>query len=117
MTCTPTPSSPIRTLPMPSTSNCPAASVMAVLAHELPPADHGGCGAASFDVIVVEDQVHVHDREQDEETHHRVVPLAHTKVSTHKRHDPGKHVRQKRTAHAGVQCKPRRRLKQERQEG
>src|SRR5271157_4945097 len=112
MTCTPTPSSPIRTLPMPSTSNWPAASVMAVLAHELPPADHRGGGAASFNVVVVEDQVHVNDREQDEEPHHRVVPLTHTKVSTHERHDPGEYVRQKRPAHAGVQREPRRRLEQ-----
>src|SRR5271169_6522452 len=103
MTWTPTPSSPIRTLPMPSTNNLPAASVIAAATHELPSTDHRRSGSAPFNVVMVEDQVHVHDGEQDEEPHHRMVPLPHAEVPTHQRNDPGKHVRQERPAHAGVQ--------------
>src|SRR6516165_10501593 len=112
----PTPSSRSNRLPMPSTSNRPSASVIAAATHELPSADHGGGGTTSFDVVVVEDQVYVHNCKQDEEPHHRMVPLAHLEVTTHERNNPGKHVGQKRAAHAGIERKPGGRLKQERQE-
>src|SRR5271157_393329 len=98
---------------MPNTSTLPAAlSVIAAAPQELPTTHHRRGRPPTLDVVVVEDQVNVHDSEQDEEPHHGVVPLTYAKLPAHQRHNPGEHLRQERLAHAGVKFKPGHGLKQ-----
>src|SRR5271157_881702 len=101
---------------MPNTSTLPAAlSVIAAAPQELPTTHHRRGRAATLDVVVVKNQVNVHDSEQDEEPHHGVVPLPDTELAAHQRHNPAEHLRQESLAHAGVKRKSGRRLKQKRQ--
>src|ERR1035437_5657941 len=90
-TWTPTPSSPMMTLPRPSTSvlSCLVSVELSVtLLHpvELPSAYDRRYRTAALDVVVIEGKVDVNDDKGDEEPHECVVPEAHTKFAAHQRH-------------------------------
>src|SRR5271166_3693115 len=87
-TSTPTPSSAIKTFPTPSTSTR-SPSAFWLLSLKLPTSHHGRSRAAPLDIVVIEDQVNVHQRKQNEEPHEDVVPLAYGKIATHEGDDPG----------------------------
>src|ERR1039458_5233332 len=121
-TWTPTPSSPMMTLPKPSTSVlfCLVNSGLFVtLLHpiELPSAYDRGYSASSLDVVVIEGKIDVNDDKGDKEPQKRVVPEAHAKFAAHQRHNPDEHPRKPRSAHAGVQRKAGDGLEDEREEG
>src|SRR5664280_2188067 len=98
------PSSPIRTLPSPSTSVFTRLFVSWLLATllplELPSTDDRGYSTAALDVIVIEGKINVNDDKGDKEPQEQVVPEAHAEFAAHQRNDPGKHLRQPRVAHA-----------------
>ena len=77
---------------------------MVFLLDEFPAAAHRGNFAAAFHVVVIKNDVNVDEREQDEEPHERVMPLAHGKVAAHQRNDPGKEPWEPTRAHGGVQA-------------
>src|SRR5271157_246710 len=120
-TWTPTPSSPIMTLPRPSTSvfSClVAVRLFDTFLHpvELPSADDRGYRTAPLEIVVIEGKVDVNDDKGDKEPQERVVPEAHACIAAHQRHDPVKHPRQPRVAHAGVQREAGDGLEYEREE-
>src|ERR1035441_5986886 len=121
-TCTPMPSSPMRTLPSPSTSVFTLSFVswlFVTLLHpvELPSAYDRGYRAAALDVVVIEGKIDVDDDKGDKEPQEGMVPEAHAGVAAHQRHHPVKHARQPRVAHAGVKGEAGDGLEDKRQEG
>ena len=80
--------------------------------NELPPANHGRCDPPPFNIIMIEHQVHVNHGEHNKEPHHDVMPLADSKIPSHQRYDPGKHLGQPGMAHGSVHAKPRYALEQ-----
>ena len=69
---------------------------------EFPSSDHRGGDAAPFDIIVVKDQVHMHDGKKNKSPHQYVMDLPHVDISAEKRNDPGKQFGQKGFAHGCV---------------
>src|ERR1035438_2079702 len=115
------PSSPIRTLPRPSTSvfTRPVVSslfVVTLLPLKLPSAYDRGYRAAPLNVVVIKGKIHMNNDEGDKEPKECVVPEAHAELPAHQRNDPGKHPRQPRVAHAGVEREAGDGLEDKRQE-
>src|ERR1035441_7001008 len=100
------PSSPIRTLPRPSTSVF-TGSFVTLLPVKLPSANDRGYRTTALDVIVIEGEIYVNNNKCDEEPQEQVVPEAYPEFTAHQRHNPGKHPRQPRVAHAGVEGETR----------
>src|SRR6476620_5418617 len=101
-TCTPIPSSPISTLPMPSISTFVLLFSDLIVSFKFPSADDRGRRTASLDKVVVKDQIDVDDREYHEGPHRNVMPLPNGRIATHKRYDPAEQLRQPCIAHTCV---------------
>ena len=84
---------------------------------ELPATGHRGDHSPPLDVVVVEDQVDVHHREDDEEPHRHVMPLADGEVAPHQGHDPGEACGQPGGAHRRVHPETGDRLEEKSGEG
>ena len=90
---------------------------MVILLNELPAATHGGNFPPAFNIIMVKNDVNVHEREQDEKPHEGVVPLPHGKIAPHQRHDPGKEFGEPGLAHGRIKPEAGDALEKKRQEG
>src|ERR1017187_2367475 len=85
-TCTPTPSSPMMTLPRPSTSVFLWLFGLSVtLRHpvKLPSTYDRGYRTAALDVVVIEAEIDVNDDERDKEPQEQVMPETHTEFAAH----------------------------------
>src|ERR1017187_328931 len=98
------PSSPMRTLPRPSTSVF-TGSFVTLLPVKLPSTYDRRNGSAALDVVVIESKIYVHDNKGNEEPKKHVVPEAHAELPAEQRHNPDDHARKPRVAHAGVERK------------
>src|ERR1039457_4065321 len=82
------PSSPMSTLPRPSTSvfSCFVSVELFVtlLSFKLPPAYDRGYSAATLDVIVVKGKINMNDDKRHKEPQEQVVPEPHSKFAAHR---------------------------------
>src|SRR5664280_866138 len=109
------PSSPMRTLPRPSTSVF-TGSFVTLLPVKLPSTyDRRDC-APALNVVVIEGKVNVHDDKCNKEPQEQMVPVAHVEFPAHQRHDPGEHAWKPRIAHAGIEREARNGLGDKREE-
>ena len=88
-----------------------------IFLNKFPTPYHRGGDSPAFDVVVVENQIDVYNREDNEAPHQHVVQKSHRNVASHHRYNPGKELGKGRVTHGRIHSKSSQTLQQEDQEG